>query len=455
MRLENPLGFCHWSLGIRVAGFSVWGVVKSNGGRKQGARLHYAWVVTGVTCVALLAVAGVRSSFGVFVQPLQHEFGWDRAAISVTAVLSMLLYGALGPLAGKLADQYGPKSILVGSVLLTAIGVFASSTMSRLWQFHLYYGLITSIGAGGAAMVTAAAMTSRWFAERRALIMGLAGAGVSAGQLLILPLAAYLELSYGWRWSFAGMGLILVVLVLPAIVVFFRNDPAEMGLMPYGAGSRQAIASASAEPLKATSLVVAVRHPGFWLLAGSFFVCGYTSTGLIGVHLIPHAVDHGFPKMAASSAMGLMGAMNVIGTTASGYICDRYGKRIPLAIYYFLRGLSLFFLLGVRDVTGLNLFAIVFGLNYISTVPPTSMLTAELFGRRSVGMLFGWIFFSHQIGAGLASYVGGLVYDRTGTYDWAFISAGILGILAAGMVLAIREQPRRPSPTRAAVASAA
>jgi MFS family permease len=421
------------------------------GGNSPEARIHYAWVVTGVTCLALLAAAGVRSSFGVFVQPLQHEFGWDRAAISVTAVLSMLLYGALGPLAGKLADRYGPKSVLLGSVLLAGVGALASSTISRLWQFHLYYGLITSMGAGGAAMVTAAAMTSRWFAERRALVMGLAGAGVSAGQLLILPLAAHLELSYGWRVSFAGMGLILVILVLPVIVLFFRNDPAEMGLTPYGATSSHVNAPASAGPLKATPLFAAIRHPGFWLLAGSFFVCGYTSTGLIGVHLIPHAVDHGFSVMTASGAMGLMGAMNVIGTTASGYICDRWGKRIPLATYYFLRGLSLFFLLGVRDVTELNLFAILFGLNYISTVPPTSTLTAELFGRRSVGMLFGWIFFAHQIGAGLASYVGGLVYDWTGTYDWAFISAGILGILASGMVLAIREPSQRtpvPSPAR-------
>ncbi len=403
-----------------------------------------------MTCLALLAVAGVRQSFGVFVQPLQHEFGWDRAAISVTAVLSMLLYGALGPLAGKLADRYGPKYVLLGSVLLAGVGALASSTISRLWQFHLYYGLITSIGAGGAALVTAAAMTSRWFAERRALIMGLAGAGVSAGQLLILPLAAHLELTYGWRWSFAGMGLILVALVLPVIFLFFRNDPAEMGLRPYGATSPQGIASAPAETLKETSLVDATRHSGFWLLAGSFFVCGYTSTGLIGVHLIPHAVDHGFPKMAASGAMGLMGAMNVVGTTASGYICDRYGKRVPLALYYFLRGLSLFFLLHVGNVTELNLFAILFGLNYISTVPPTSMLTADLFGRRSVGTLFGWIFFSHQIGAALASYVGGRVYDLTGTYDWAFISAGILGILAAGMVLAIRE-PSQTAPQPVAV----
>ncbi len=197
----------------------------------------------------------------------------------------------------------------------------------------------------------------------------------------------------------------------------------------------------------------AIRRREFWLLAGSFFVCGYTSTGLIGVHLIPHAVDHGFTAMAASSAMGLMGAMNVVGTTASGYLADRYGKRLPLAAYYFLRGLSLFFLLAVGTTGELNLFAIVFGLNYISTVPPTSMLTADLFGRRSVGMLFGWIFLAHQIGAGLASYIGGAVYDRTGTYDWAFISAGLLGILAALMVLAIREpasgrpETSRPAPS--------
>jgi MFS family permease len=296
----------------------------------------------------------------VFVQPLQHEFGWDRSAISITAVLSMLPYGALGPLAGRLADRYRPRWVLVVSVFLAGIGAVASSTMSRLWQFHLYYGLITSMGAGGAAMVTAAAMTSRWFAERRAVIMGLVGAGVSAGQLAFLPLAARIEMVYGWRWSFAGM-------------------------------------------------------------------------------------DHGFPKMAASGAVGLMGAMNVIGTTASGYIADRYGKRIPLAMYYYLRGLSLFFLLGVASTGELNLFAIVFGLNYISTVPPTAMLTADLFGGRSVGTLFGWIFFGHQVGAALASYVGGAVYDLTGAYNWAFISAGSLGILAAGMVLAIRE-PERPRP---------
>jgi MFS family permease len=242
---------------------------------------------------------------------------------------------------------------------------------------------------------------------------------------------------------------------MPAALILLRNDPAEMGLKPYGADSVRAMHGVSPELARTTPLARAVRHQGFWLLAGSFFVCGYTSTGLIGVHLIPHAVDHGFPKMVASSAMGLMGAMNVIGTTASGYICDRYGKRIPLALYYFFRGLSLFFLLGVSNVTELNLFAILFGLNYISTVPPTSTLTADLFGARSVGMLFGWIFFCHQIGAALASYIGGLAYDVTGSYDWAFISAGILGVLAAGLVLAIREHPVRPAPSPAPAESPA
>jgi len=423
---------------------------------REVGRPHYAWVVAGVTCLALLAVAGVRSSFGVFVQPLQQEFGWDRAAISMTAVLSMLLYGALGPLAGRLADRYGPKWVLTVSVALAGVGALLSSTMSHLWQFHLYYGVITSIGAGGAAMVTAAAMTSRWFAERRALVMGLAGAGVSAGQLAFLPLAAHLEMTSGWRWSFAGMGLILLFAVLPGVWLFLRDDPAEVGLTPYGTRAETERGQDAAELLRMTPLREALRSRSFWLLLGSFFVCGYTSTGLIGVHLIPHAVDHGFPKMAASGAMGLMGAMNVVGTTASGYIADRYGKRIPLAIYYFLRGLSLFFLLGVASVGELNVFAIIFGLNYISTVPPTSMFAADLFGRRSVGTLFGWIFFGHQIGAALASYIGGAVYDRTGAYDGAFISAGILALLAAGMVLGIRDpscdspSPVSPRPARAA-----
>jgi MFS family permease len=275
---------------------------------------------------------------------------------------------------------------------------------------------------------------------------------VSAGQLVFLPLAAKLELVYGWRWCFEGMGLILIALILTVTLFLFRNDPAEVGLRPFGAHRADAMAGGQIDAGRQTSLAEAVRHRGFWLLAASFFVCGYTSTGLIGVHLIPHAVDHGFPKMVASGAMGLMGAMNVVGTTASGYICDRYGKRGPLALYYFLRGLSLFFLLGVSNVAELNLFAIVFGLNYISTVPATSTLTADLFGRRSVGMLFGWIFLSHQVGAALASYIGGLVYDLTGTYNLAFLSAGCLGLLAAGLVLLIPEPPRlRRAPSGARV----
>jgi MFS family permease len=357
----------------------------------------------------------------------------------VTAVLSMLLYGALGPLAGRLADRHGPRWVLAGSVLLAGLGALTSAGVSRLWQFHLTYGLLASIGAGGAAMVTAAAMTSRWFVAHRALVMGLAGAGVSAGQLVFLPLAARLEISHGWRVSFLVMGVVLLALVLPAVVFLLRDDPRELGLAPYGAPEADAGATVAAP--QETSVAEALRHREFWLLLGSFAICGYTSTGLIGVHLIPHAVEHGIPKMAASGAMGLMGAMNVIGTTASGYIADRWGRRGPLAGYYFLRGLSLFLLPGVSGPPALYLFAILFGLNYISTVPPTSMLTADLFGRRSVGTLFGWIFFSHQIGAALASYVGGAVHDRTGGYDPAFLSAGVLGILAAGLVLAIRDRP--------------
>ncbi len=252
-----------------------------------------------MTCLALLAVAGVGSSFGVFVQPLQHQFGWDRAAISVTAVISMLLCGALGPVAGRVADRYGPKSVLLVSISLAGIGALASSAISSLWQFHLYYGVITSLGAGGAAMVTAAAMTSRWFAERRALVMGLAGAGVSAGQLAFLPLAAHLEMTYGWRWSFVGMGAIL-----PATWLLFRDDPADMGLAPYGARPGIERPVAAAEPEAMTPLGLAIRRREFWLLLGSFFVCGYTSTGLVGVHLIPHAGTTVSPKWRPRTPWG-------------------------------------------------------------------------------------------------------------------------------------------------------
>jgi MFS family permease len=415
--------------------------------KSHGGRLHYAWVVAGVTFLALLAASGVRSSFGVFIKPLERDFGWERGAIALAAAFSLLIYGAIGPFIGRLVDRYGPRRVLALSVLLCGAGALLSGTVTRLWHLYLWAGILTAVGAGGAAIVTASAVAARWFEQRRGLMMGIAGAGTSAGQLLFIPLAMGLTLQLGWRASFAWLGAILVFLVAPLTAWFLRDDPVEKGLLPYGAAAASAAGAAAGAvlaPERRTAVREAARSPDFWCLAGGFFVCGYTSNGMIGTHVVPYAVDRGLGEMTAAAALGLMGAMNIVGTIASGYLCDRFGKKVPLACFYFFRGVSILYLITVDAPLGLNLWAILFGLNYISTVPPTSTLTAELFGRLSVGVLFGWIFLSHQVGAAAGAWVGGWLFDATGSYAAAFVSAAILAFVAAGLSLLIREG--RPAP---------
>jgi len=407
-------------------------------------RVHYAWVIAAVVVLTLMISAGLRSTFGVFIKPLEREFGWSRTALSIVAAVSLFIYGASGPFAGRLADRIGPRGILTGSVILLGVGSLLSGRIGSLWQLALTSGLLMAAGAGGASVSVASSLAARWFESRRGLVLGLAGGGMSAGQLLIIPLAMTLTVYTGWRNGFTVLGL-LALLLVPLIFWLVRNDPEDKGLRPYGVSAGSAAGWPMALEAR-TSLTEAKSDPAFWLLAGSFFVCGYTSTGLVMTHLIPHSVEHGFGEMAAAQALGIMGAVNIVGTVASGWICDRFGRKGPLAFYYFFRGVSLVFLIFVQTIPQLHLFAVIFGLNYISTVPPTSTLTAQLFGRRSVGEIFGWIFLSHQIGAALGSYLGGLLFDLTGGYTLAFLSAAILAFIATGLVLAIEERPRAATP---------
>ncbi|MDR7420289.1 MAG: MFS transporter [Armatimonadota bacterium] len=409
-------------------------------------RIHYAWIVLGGVTLIMLASSGVRASFGVFIKPLEAEFGWSRVALSAVASLSLLLYGAMGPFVGRIADRWGPRGVLVAAALLLGAGTIATSAISSLWHLYLSAGLITAIGAGSAAMSVAASIAARWFDQRRGLVLGIAGAGLAAGQLLIVPALMSVTVIWGWRTSFLALGIAFLAVVLPAVLLLVRNDPRDLGLAPYGAAPGATAATAEQRASQRIGVVAAARTLPFWLLAGSFWVCGYTTTGLVLTHLIPHAAEHGFRAALAAQALGVMGALNILGTIASGWICDRFGPRGPLAAYYLLRGVSLVFLPFVGTALGLFGFAAIFGLNYISTVPATTALTARIYGRYSVGELSGWIFFSHQIGAAAGSLVGGYFYRQFGDYTLAFHSAALLAFAATGMVLMIREQPPAGAP---------
>jgi predicted MFS family arabinose efflux permease len=415
--------------------------VTGTDGATDQLRIHRAWIVLAAVTLVLLAASGVRSAFGVFIKPLEAEFGWDRTSLAAVASLSLLLNGAIGPVVGRLADRWGPRGILAAASVLVGAGTLGTATVVALWQLYLTAGVITALGAGGAASVSiAAVVAARWFDSRRGLVIGIAGGGLAAGQLLIVPLAMGLTLTWGWRLTFVALGAGFLALIVPIVLTLVRNDPRDVGLQPYGAVAGDISAGAGAAPVR-TSLREAVESRPFWLLAGSFWVCGYTSSGLVLTHLIPHATEHGFHATQAAQALGVMGALNIVGTVASGWICDRFGLKGPLAGYYLLRGLSLLLLPYVGTVPGLFAFAAIFGLNYISTVPATTALTAKIYGRYSVGELSGWIFFSHQIGSAAGSLLGGYLYDRMGDYTVAFHSAAALALVATALVLAIRDQP--------------
>ncbi|HXH82652.1 MAG TPA: MFS transporter [Candidatus Tectomicrobia bacterium] len=418
-------------------------------------RIHPAWTVLLAVTLCLVAGSGLRGVFGVYIKPMEAEFGWSRGALSGAAALSLLLLGAAGPLVGRLADRWGPRRVMLLAIVVLGAGTIASAGIQTLWHVYLTCGLLMALGAGGLAMTTASTVATRWFEARRGLAMGIAAGGMSAGQLVVLPLATFLTYWIGWRASLFWLGVGLFVLVLPVALALVSNNPEDRGLRPYGAiGPAQTAAEArAARAAGRVSLTEAAQTLPFWLLMGTFFVCGYTSNGMVLTHFMPHALEHDFTAMQASAALGVMGAMNMVGTIGSGWICDRFGRRGPLATYYFVRGLSLLFLLYVWDVPSLHVWAAIFGLNYISTVPPTTTLTANIYGRFSVGELSGWIFFAHQVGAALGAALAGWIFEWTGSYTSAFVSAALMAFVAAGLALMIREAPISARPLTPAPAT--
>ena len=410
----------------------------------QVRRFHYAWVVVAVTLVTLMAAQAVRAAPGVIIVPLEQEFGWDRAAISLAVGVSLLTFGLGGPLGGWLLERFGPRRLLLGGLLLIGIGLIALVNVSELWQLYLVWGIVIGLGTGAAGQVASAAIAQRWFRTHRGLIVGLFGGATSAGQLVFVPAMAALTVSMGWRSAILLLLGAAALAVVP-LALFMRDRPSDVGQRAVGEGETLTAAE-KAEDARRTPLRQAVRRREFWLLAMSFFVCGYTSNGLIGTHLIPHAVEHGFTEVAAAGALALLGAFNIVGTLASGWLTDRYDNRKLLAGYYGFRAMSLFALPLIYDMRGLLLFAVVYGIDWIATVPPTVNLTATIFGRGSVGTLYGWIWFSHMIGAAIAAYAGGFFRVLLGDYHLMFVSAGILGFIAVTLVSRIPESGREAPP---------
>ena len=405
-------------------------------------RFFYGWLIVAVTALVLLATAGVRSAPGAFLLSMDDEPGWSTGSLSFAAAVGLLVYGLSGPVSGRLMASIGIKGVTILSLLLTASALIASAFVREIWQLTIFFGFLSGLGTGLVASVLGPTVANRWFIKDRGLVVGVFGASVSAGQLVFFPFLTALAVTVGWRTGALAMAAIALFMLIP-ILVWFRNDPADVQARPRGAD----IGTPVAPTPKPDPGVMrrAVRSADFWFLASTFFVCGATSNGLIGQHFISHAVDHGFTAVAASGALAVMGAFNFVGTIASGWLTDRRDPRKLLLIYYGFRGVSLLFLPFVHDSAGILAFSILFGLDYIATVPPTVALCADAFGRRNVGIVYGWVFAAHQMGAAVSAWVAGVVRENVGDYASAFVAAGWIAIIAGFAVLAIRRPPQEPA----------
>ncbi len=413
---------------------------------QRSPRLHYAWLMVVLTFAIMLVGAGVRATPSILIVPLEHEFGWSAATIGGAVAVNIFLYGMIGPFSVAVIERFGLRRVVTVALVVLSVGVASTSLMRTPWQMTLLWGVLVGSGTGMVANVLGATVANRWFVRNRGLVLGVLTASSATGQLVFLPLLASLATHQGWRtvsFTVAGAALLLA----PVAALFLRDRPSDLGLPRYGDTTLQRATPSGVNPAVRTlrALMVGVRSRDFWLLAGTFFVCGASTNGLIGTHLIPACVDHGIAEVAAAGLLATMGIFDLIGTTASGWLTDRVDSRKLLAWYYGLRGLSLIFLPYSFDFTfyGLSLFAVFYGLDWIATVPPTVRLAGEAFGEENAAIMFGWIAAAHQIGAATAAWLGGVVRTRTGDYATAFTTAGLICIVAAALALLVGRRSGR------------
>lgn len=409
--------------------------------------IHRAWWVAAVTMAALIAGAGFRSSTGALIEPLEADFGWSRTTTSGAVTLNLLVYGLTAPFAAALMERFGVRRVAPAALVLVALGSGLTVTMSSPWQLWLLWGFAVGVGTGAMALVFGSIVANRWFVTHRGMVIGVFSAASSTGQLVFLPVIAALATGPGWRWA-AGLVAVFALVLAPVMWLVVRDRPGDVGPTAYGAGEGW-------RPVAATSggaarfAIRTLREVGtswpFLVLAGTFFVCGWSTNGLIGTHFIPAAHDHGMPETTAANLLAVIGVFDIVGTVASGWLTDRVDPRKLLFCYYLLRGLSL---LGVDLVLGphvepsLLLFVLFYGLDWVATVPPTVALCREHFGIQRAGVVFGWVFASHMIGAGIAASYAGWVRQTTGGYLVAWITAGALCLAAAVLCLLIRSPSR-------------
>ena len=406
------------------------------------SRIHPGWIAVAVTFVTLMATAGFRSAPSVLIVPLEDAFRWSRSDISLAVATNILLFGLVSPFAAALMEKFGIRKVVMWALATVSFGAFLTIFIQAPWQLIATWGVIVGVGTGSMALVFAATVANRWFVAKRGLVTGILTAASATGQLIFLPGLSHLALTYGWK-SVSITVASFALLVIPFIYLFLRERPSDLGLLPYGAAADwqpPTKSELSAFALAIDTLKQSSKKKDFWYLFGSFFVCGLSTSGLIGTHFIPAAHDHGMPTTLAASLLAMVGIFDVIGTVFSGWLTDRYDPRKLLFFYFGLRGLSLFLLPSILFSTieaSTLVFVIFYGLDWVATVPPTIMLCRAILGPQRASVVYGWVFVGHQIGGSIAAFGAAVLRVKLGDYAAAFYLSGLMCIVTSYFVLQI------------------
>ncbi|MGW6689879.1 MFS transporter [Streptomyces sp. NPDC054961] len=406
-------------------------------------RVHRAWSVAAVGFVTIIGAAAFASLPGLLIEPLHAEFAWSRGTIGLAVSVNLALYGLTAPFAAALMDRFGIRRVVAIALTVIAAGSVATVWMTASWQLIMYWGVLVGLGSGSMALAFAATVTNRWFVARRGLVTGILTAAGASGQLIFLPLLAWLVEHHGWRPAAVTVSLAALT-VVPFVWLLLRDHPADVGLAPYGGTYAPRPAPVRGAARRTVSVLFKAARTGpFWLLAGTFAICGASTNGLVKTHFVPSAHDHGMPVTAAAGLLAVIGLFDVIGTVFSGWLTDRFEARRLLVVYYALRGISLLFLpmlLAPAVHVPMVFFIVFYGLDWVATVPPTMALCREHYGEDSA-IVFGWVLASHQVGAALVAFLGGLARDALGSYDLVWYASGALCAMAALMAMVIRRRP--------------
>lgn len=411
-------------------------------------RLHYSWIILAISFFSIIVAGIVRSSSGVFIEPFESEFGWDRSIISLAFAVGLFLYGISGPFMAALIEVLGLKKMMIGSMATLLVGTLLTLVMNQPWQLILIWGIIIGLGSSLFLTVLSPYVANRWFVKRRGLAVGILTASTATGQLILLPVLAIIIDRYSWRGAISLI-IILSIIMLLIIAFFMKNSPKDIGIEPYGKVDRIQVDEEKPRNnpivIAFNGLFLAVKVKEFWLLAGSFFICGLSTSGLIGTHFVSYCLSYGIPLVTAASLLSFMGIFDLVGTTLSGWLSDRFDNRWLLFWYYALRGGSLVllpFALSEGSVTLLIIFSVFYGLDWIATVPPTINISRQIFGVAKSGIIYGWIFAAHQAGAAVAAFGGGIIFNLFNSYTWAFFLAGVFCVLASLFVVLIKKEGR-------------